>query len=69
MISLKNSGKTIIFIEHNLDIVLELADRLIILERGNIVFNSVPERSNTFKELLLEKLGLHYKSMKSKIID
>ena len=38
----KFQGKTIILVEHNLDIALDIADHVLIIKRGNIVFDDYP---------------------------
>jgi ABC-type uncharacterized transport system ATPase subunit len=51
---LKADGKTIVFISHKLDEVLEIADRITVLRRGRVVGETRPER--TSKEQLAEMM-------------
>ncbi len=52
---LKNEGKTIIFASHRIDDILKLADRVLILNNGNLVKECLPEQLEEFIE---EKLVL-----------
>ena len=40
---LKHSGKTVMVLTHELEKVLALANRLLILHRGSLVYNGEPE--------------------------
>jgi len=42
VLSLKSAGKTIVVIEHNMDIVTRLCDRLIFLDRGKLLVTGKP---------------------------
>lgn len=39
---LKNSGITIFLIEHNMDAVMEISDRLIVMDEGKIIADGIP---------------------------
>jgi len=52
--ALKDDGKTIVFISHKLDEVLDIADRITVLRRGKIVGETIP--SDTSKEKLAEMM-------------
>jgi simple sugar transport system ATP-binding protein len=43
---LRGSGKTIVFISHKLDEVLEIADRITVLRRGRVVGETSPDRTS-----------------------
>jgi general nucleoside transport system ATP-binding protein len=51
---LRESGKTIVFISHKLDEVLEIADRITVLRRGKVVGETTP--SETTKAKLAEMM-------------
>jgi general nucleoside transport system ATP-binding protein len=51
---LKADGKTIVFISHKLDEVLDIADRITVLRRGKVVGETTP--SETTKEKLAEMM-------------
>ncbi len=46
--SLKNSGKTILFVSHNLSAVKQLCDRVIVLDKGQIVFDGKSDEAISF---------------------
>ncbi len=43
LIGLKAAGKTLIFASHRLDEVMDLADRILVLERGRLIAEGTPE--------------------------
>ena len=51
---LKGAGKTVVFISHKLDEVLEIADRITVLRRGRVVGETTP--TSTSKEQLAEMM-------------
>ena len=52
--TLKESGKTVVFISHKLDEVLEIADRITVLRRGKVVGETTP--AETSKAQLAEMM-------------
>jgi ABC-type uncharacterized transport system ATPase subunit len=52
--NLKEAGKTVVFISHKLDEVLEIADRITVLRRGSVVGETRPE--DTSKSKLAEMM-------------
>jgi general nucleoside transport system ATP-binding protein len=51
---LREAGKTIVFISHKLDEVLEIADRITVLRRGKVVGETIP--AETSKQELAEMM-------------
>lgn len=45
LVQLKEAGHTIILVTHDLDKVLAYTDRLILLEKGSVAINDVPEKA------------------------
>jgi simple sugar transport system ATP-binding protein len=58
---IKDSGRACIYIEHNLAHVHEVADRLVVLDRGAVVTEIVP-KDMTVMELTEYLIGLQHKS-------
>ncbi|MCA1726794.1 MAG: ABC transporter ATP-binding protein [Actinobacteria bacterium] len=54
LIRLRDDGKTVVFISHKLDEVLEIADRITVLRRGKVVGETTP--AQTTKEQLAEMM-------------
>jgi len=54
----KETGKTIVFITHDMDLVYQYADRVLVLEAGNLVFDGTPDR--LFREPDLARWHLDY---------
>ena len=57
MQSLKQKGKTIIFTEHNIDIIRELCDRVIVLESGELLAEGVPSKVLVMRDVIDAYLG------------
>jgi ABC-type uncharacterized transport system ATPase subunit len=54
LVRLRDDGKTIVFISHKLDEVLDIADRITVLRRGKVVGETTPD--NTTKSKLAEMM-------------
>ena len=50
--TLKHSNKTIILVEHKIDLIAEFCDEIIVMEKGSVVFNGPAHEVLTKKELL-----------------
>ncbi|MBD3288484.1 ATP-binding cassette domain-containing protein [candidate division KSB1 bacterium] len=57
LLNLYQLGKTIILVSHNLDFVIKLCRRIIVIERGKIIFDG-PRRELFKNNSILEKAGL-----------
>lgn len=55
--NLKQKGKTVIFTEHNIDIIRELCDKVIVLESGELLAQGVPDKVLVMKEVVDAYLG------------
>ena len=49
---LKNSGITIFLIEHNMDAVMEISDRLIVMDEGRIIADGIPSEVKEKPEVI-----------------
>lgn len=56
---LKNGGKTIVFISHDLRAVQQLCDRVILLKKGQIEADGDPEETIAFYQSVSQQLGAH----------
>ncbi|MFA5838648.1 MAG: ABC transporter ATP-binding protein [Candidatus Paceibacterota bacterium] len=54
---LKEHGKTIILIEHNMDLIRELSDRLIVMDEGKLLAEGNPEKVLSQKNVIEAYLG------------
>ncbi|MGO4835829.1 ABC transporter ATP-binding protein, partial [Rhizobiaceae sp. 2RAB30] len=54
----KARGSTLLLIEQRLKFAMELADRVVILNKGNVVFESTPEELETAEEIRHRYLGV-----------
>ena len=58
LIKLKKEGMSIILVEQNLQTALDVADRVYILDQGEIVFEGKSEELSKNKKLTLKFLGV-----------
>jgi branched-chain amino acid transport system ATP-binding protein len=58
LLKLKNEGMSIILIEQNLQMALDIADRVYILDQGQVVFNGKCQELRDNKELTISFLGV-----------
>lgn len=59
IIKLKNSGKTIILVSHDLDMVRKLCNRIILLEKGKVIREGGPEQViSYYREIVGDKKGI-----------
>jgi ABC-type branched-subunit amino acid transport system ATPase component len=57
MKELKASGKTLILVEHNMDIIRELSDDIIVLDEGKLIAEGKPDEVLNNKKVLEAYLG------------
>ena len=57
LVTLKNQGKTIFLIEHNMDLVMEISDEVIVMSAGMIIAQGQPTEIQKNTEVLDAYLG------------
>ena len=57
LVILKNQGKTILLIEHNMDLVMGISDEVIVMSAGNIIAQGKPSEIQKNTEVLEAYLG------------
>ena len=55
----QESGKTLIVIEHDLNDLVELANRLIVMEEGRVAFDDTPEQLFSYHYEDMQRLGVN----------
>ena len=54
---LKKHGKTVVLIEHNMDLIRELSDHLIVMDEGKLLAEGNPEKVLSQKNVIEAYLG------------
>jgi branched-chain amino acid transport system ATP-binding protein len=52
IIILKNQGKTILLVEHNMELVMGISDKVIVMAAGSIIANGTPDEVQNNKQVL-----------------
>ena len=58
MKSMRDQGRTILFISHNMDIIRELSDHLIVLDSGRLLVEGEVEEVLSWPEVIEAYLGI-----------
>lgn len=62
ILELKKRGKTILFIEHNMEFVMNLADKVVVLDYGKEIACDIPEKIKNNQKVIDAYLGVCEKS-------
>ena len=57
LVTLKNQGKTILLIEHNMDLVMEISNEVIVMSAGMVIARGQPKEIQKNSEVLEAYLG------------
>ena len=57
LVTLKNQGKTILLIEHNMDLVMGISDEVIVMSAGNVIAQGKPSEIQKNAKVLEAYLG------------
>jgi ABC-type branched-subunit amino acid transport system ATPase component len=57
MLELKHAGKTVILVEHNMELIRKLSDHVVVLDAGEILAEGSPEQALSKPEVLEAYLG------------
>lgn len=60
VISLREEGMTVIFVEHDMDVVRTISDWVVVMAEGEIIAESTPEMIGTNKAVIDAYLGAHH---------
>ena len=57
---LRDDGKTVIFIEHDMDVVQEISDWVVVMAEGSVIAEGPPESIGTNRKVIDAYLGAHH---------
>jgi ABC-type branched-subunit amino acid transport system ATPase component len=57
LVTLRDRGITILLIEHNMDLVMTIADRILVLDYGQRLFEGTPAEVQAHPEVIAAYLG------------
>jgi neutral amino acid transport system ATP-binding protein len=58
--ALRDEGKTVVFIEHDMDVVQEISDWVVVMAQGKIIAEGPPEHIASNQEVIDAYLGRHH---------
>ena len=58
--SLRDEGRTVLFVEHDMDVVHDISDWVIVMAEGRVIAEGPPTRSAPTSEVIDAYLGAHH---------
>jgi neutral amino acid transport system ATP-binding protein len=58
--ALRDEGKTVVFIEHDMDVVQEISDWVVVMSQGGVIAEGPPEHIAANQDVIDAYLGLHH---------
>ncbi len=58
--ALRDEGKTVVFIEHDMDVVQEISDWVVVMSQGGVIAEGPPAHIAANQEVIDAYLGLHH---------
>ena len=55
-----NEGRTVVFVEHDMDVVYDISDWVVVMAEGRIIAEGPPEVIGTNREVIDAYLGSHH---------
>jgi len=65
--ALPGEGRTVIFVEHNMDVVQEISDWVVVMAEGRIIAQGTPAEIKSNKAVVDAYLGAHHGEDLSKV--
>ena len=65
--SLRDEGRTVVFVEHNMDVVQEISDWVVVMAEGRIIAQGTPAEIKSNKAVVDAYLGAHHGEDLSKV--
>jgi len=62
---LRNDGMTVVFVEHDMDVVYDISDWVVVLAEGRVIAEGPPESIGTNKDVIDAYLGAHHDAPRS----
>jgi ABC-type branched-subunit amino acid transport system ATPase component len=57
IVSLRERGVTIVLVEHNMDLVMTVADRILVMDHGEHLFEGAPTEVQMHPDVIAAYLG------------
>jgi neutral amino acid transport system ATP-binding protein len=58
--SLRDDGMTVMFVEHDMDVVHDISDWVVVMGEGRIIAEGTPDQISTNQQVIDAYLGAHH---------